>query len=185
MRRNIVILVTNLEKLILNESLVARTIVGGLLISHDIRRDTCLIFHLMNEEYSMIFRGASLRRIYPDESSLGGVLRKTFRAIRSSRHKSSPHTGVIVLKRGFNDLVKECHGAKYWVANTGEDPLKMDLAAESINVFIPMDVDCSIVQKSLREAIFKPLKIPLAKFTIDQIVAVVQFLIDWRLQKLG
>ncbi len=56
----------------------AKILVGALLISNGIRRDVEVLFHLTDVEKSVKIVGARVKRLFPDEDSAVGFLKKVF-----------------------------------------------------------------------------------------------------------
>ncbi|WP_053240294.1 hypothetical protein [Pyrobaculum islandicum] len=93
MRRFLV--VTSLRRFTAEPHIHAKLLVAALLISNGIRKDAEAVFYLVDLQKTVKILGSRVKRLFPDEDSSVGFLKKAFAGEKL--------TGVIV-KRGASDL---------------------------------------------------------------------------------
>jgi tRNA (pseudouridine54-N1)-methyltransferase len=92
--------------------LLARSLVAGLLVSHDIRDDVEVIL-LLGDAVAVRFDGADLQGLNPDERSAAALVRT---ALETAEHAVGPleqdvRPGVTVSKRDFEAVIDDVAGA--------------------------------------------------------------------------
>lgn len=88
--------------------LLARSLLAGLLLSHDIREDVRL--HLvMADELTLTFDGASLRSLHPDERSAAALIRSSLEHADEAvgRMAVEPSPGVALERATFEQTIRE------------------------------------------------------------------------------
>ena len=177
MRRQIIVILKDCEELRNNIPQICRCVVNGLLISHGLRKDTNLSIHLLRDEINIVFRGSTLKRIYPDEASLKGVLLKAFRVLGHESRRATPHPGVVVkalpLKKLFGDAPKP----RFFFSRGGRNPLRENLRPP-VSFAIYSDSLEYYLRPILRELDFRPLFLPSSLSSLELKVVAAQFLID-------
>ncbi len=76
---------------------------SGFFLSHDIRRDVRL--YIVNEEYSILLDGSTIRLLRPDAQSTQGLLKKVLQARRGGGSGKLPR-GFTILEGGVERLLK-------------------------------------------------------------------------------
>jgi tRNA (pseudouridine54-N1)-methyltransferase len=88
--------------------LLARSLVSGLLVSHDIREDARVVL-VLADELRLTFDGAALRSLHPDERSAAALvcsaLEERDRAV--GRQAVEPAPGISLERAGFDRTVRD------------------------------------------------------------------------------
>ncbi len=181
------------ESLKKHRPIVLRAIAYALLLSHDIRRDTdlWLLLRMNSQEYGLLhLTGSSLRHLRPDESSSWGILRKCLKILYKLQPSSSrkAHEGIHVCRfHLISELLERFpRGYTLRVVDVGTK-LSPPSFAECLpqgNILLLLDADISRLSAGELEILrnsgckIQCLALPLKEFTLDQIIAIVNWLLD-------
>jgi len=88
--------------------LLARSLVSGLLVSHDIREDARVVL-VLADELRLTFDGAALRSLHPDERSAAALVRSALedRDRTVGRQAVEPAPGISLERAGFERTVRD------------------------------------------------------------------------------
>lgn len=105
--------------------LVARCISSALFISHDIRKDTRL-FVVLNGPPSppviLVFDGAIVKKISPDERSIAIWIQKVLVQLGSSQ-RTVLSNGIVAERKSFQELIKELKDFPIYVLHEKGKPI--------------------------------------------------------------
>lgn len=92
--------------------LLARSLVAGLLVSHDIREDASATL-VLGDEVAVRFDGGELRGLHPDERSAAALIRTALAAAGDAVGplETEVRPGVSVSKRGVEQVVRDAADA--------------------------------------------------------------------------
>lgn len=111
--------------------ILARCVTAAFCLSHGLRKDV-EVFLVLQDEATIRFEGARLKRLNPDERSTGALIQHALRALQEGRTRSTP--GVTAARRPLRDVLKELEerGFRLYVLDErGEDIRTAPLAAKS------------------------------------------------------
>jgi tRNA (pseudouridine54-N1)-methyltransferase len=88
--------------------LLARSLVAGLLVSHDIRADAEVVL-VLGDEVAVRFAGADLRGLNPDERSAAALVRTALEGAEDAVGplENEVRPGVSVSRRGFERVLRD------------------------------------------------------------------------------
>lgn len=88
--------------------LLARCLLSGLLLSHDIRDDVSITL-VLDDELTLTFDGSELRSLHPDERSAAALIRSTLehRDGAIGRMAVEPSPGVSLERAGFERTIRD------------------------------------------------------------------------------
>lgn len=88
--------------------LLARCLLSGLLLSHDIRDDVSVTL-VLADELTLTFDGRELRSLHPDERSAAALIRSTLehRDEAIGRMAAQPSPGVTLERAGFERTIRD------------------------------------------------------------------------------
>ncbi len=99
------VLLTSRELIERRKGIHARFIVGSLLVSRSIRRDSVACLYLA-EGYAILFYGSKIRHLRADEASAFGIVRKALRKLESR----NPHPGVYTYRTDLLSTIRRAGG---------------------------------------------------------------------------
>ncbi len=143
--------------------LLCRCVSAALMLSHGLRRDSVLTVVFTAEEKYAVFNAMRLRSVSPDESSMSGVLRKVFRAVKESRAR--PHWGVRVYRGGLREACGRFKTeARLYLSKGGTDLRALDLrSVASVSFAAPLSEWPLKVEAVLRSLGYRPVSVRLLR----------------------
>ena len=153
----------------------ARCISASIMLSHRLR--ACADIALVAGDcLSVFFNTTKLRNVRPDESSLMGILRKVFRAMRAGA-TGPVHSGVIVYRRGVKHYLAG-FAIKCYCSRRGADPHSLLTRGDSIAVIVPLVQPPASLMRALELAGAVPLKCPIDRLWPDQVITLLNIFMD-------
>lgn len=147
--------------------IVTRFIVGSLMLSHEIRRDSKVNI-IVDEEICITFNGKTMRNVRPDESSLSGIIKAGLRKIG---RKVLP--GVMVNRIDLKDFFNKAKTVKlYYSEKIGK---VQDVPNEFFIVFQYPKLE---IEESLLKMSFLPIKLSKKSLFPDQAVVILNNKLD-------
>lgn len=120
--------------------LLARSLIAGLLLSHDIRADV-RVHLVLADELTVTFDGSELRSLHPDERSAAALIRAALdradQAVGRMAVEASP--GVTVERARFEDTLRELADAGTLVTLRPDGTRSFDVEPPADPIFVLSD----------------------------------------------
>lgn len=120
--------------------LLARSLLAGLLLSHDIREDTAVGL-VLADELTVTFDGRELRSLHPDERSAAALVRTALESRDEAvgRQAVEPAAGIALERAGFERTVRSLAEAGTVLPLLPDGRPAVDLDVPSDPVFVLSD----------------------------------------------
>ena len=159
--------------------ILMRCIPATLMLSHDIRRDRCLLFICKENNVIVRIEGSKVKRIFTDEASLSGVYRKIRLALEKKIRKKVIHPGIKVYYTNIASFLSKTFTSIIFPDTKGKDILELSSVENALYVL-------SLDRKTLKDFLADiniekiPLVFPKSIYNLspDKIIAIVNICLD-------
>lgn len=153
--------------------IVTRFVVGSMMLSHDIRRDSKVNI-IVDEEICITFNGKTMKNVRPDESSLSGIIRA---GLRKMNGRVLP--GVTVSRINLEDFLNEAKSIKlYYSERIGR---VQEVPSEFFIIFQYPKLE---IEELLLKMNFSPIKLSKRSLFPDQAVVILNNRLDRKMSSI-
>ena len=159
--------------------IACRCVSAALMISHGLRPDSDLVFHLLREGASIRFQASKLRQVRPDERSLSGIFKKAVRAVRRGvTRPASVHSGVMVVKSSADSWLKGIRGRRLYVSQRGAWLEDVARHCREIALYLPLVPTWRGFEDLARDLSLEPVKVSVRRRWTDSLIVIANIVLD-------
>ncbi|MCD6457572.1 MAG: hypothetical protein J7K82_01870 [Thermoproteales archaeon] len=170
--RYIILVVDNIGFFIDRTSVLSRCVSAAIFLSHNLRGDVIFRIFVRDGEYLITFKPTSLRNVRADEQSMGGILKKAYKAMARSIVKTKKiHHGVVLARKSFIAALKRPpETLLLYEASNGKDLRNIKLSGKYNNILYVLSNNLKYTSFEVEYFIshdFIPISVSVSPVSID------------------